>query len=334
MSSDNGALVFLILGIIKLVHSNICFSVDSIVQRDKYMEHQVFSIFRSPSLYDCASICLMSSACLSFGFDNKTRTCLLNSNNSDAGTVVDRTGFLFSDIQHWPKSLTGRCSQRACPKTTRCEVTRLGSATCVPEFQGCGHPPVVRDATMTYDGHYNGAVATYSRYTCEQDFKVCHNNVTSTCQSSGSWETPAGLCERFRWHNPVEKTYSFPCGPTRGFQLIFKGTLTRRTRWGIGILKQGDVLFYSEFRYWLRGFYKKIALNTKLHGRWNRELCTDLTMEVGQESQVQITLQDGVYRLVIDGASIYNFTERDAGAKPDQFYFVRDVSVRMMKLMS
>ncbi|XP_071083870.1 uncharacterized protein [Haliotis cracherodii] len=328
MSSSHGEFVFLILGIMKLVHGDICFDVDSVVEHEKYMEHQVFRKFWSPSLYDCASECLMSSACASFGFDKKTHTCLLNTNSSEAGNVVDRTGFLFSDIQQWPKSLSGRCNQVACPENTRCEVTRLGQSTCVPEFQGCGHPPGVIGATIAYDGHYQGAVATYS---CEQDFRVCHNNVTSTCQSSGAWETPSGLCGQYRWHNPDKGRYSFPCGPSNKFRLIIRGTLTAETSWNLGLKKHEDVLFYSEFRF---NSGKRIIMNTELDKSLGQEVHADLTMEVGQESQVQITLQDGVYRLVIDGVSIHNFTERRSGAKPNSFFFYGDVSVSVMEWIS
>ncbi len=95
--------VIIILGIMKFVSGDNCLDVESVVHSDKYMEHQVFRKTRSQSLYNCASECLMSSACLSFGFEKKTRTCLLNSNGSDTVDVIDRTGFVFSDIQHWPK---------------------------------------------------------------------------------------------------------------------------------------------------------------------------------------------------------------------------------------
>ncbi|XP_046576174.1 uncharacterized protein LOC124284154 [Haliotis rubra] len=195
------------------------------------MEHEVFRKFRSESIYTCASACLVSSACLSFGFDMKTRTCLLNRNSSDTANVVDRKGFLFSDIQHWPKSLSGRCAQKTCPNNDRCEVTRLGLARCAPEFQGCGPPPEVRDASTMYDGHYQGAVATYSRYTCDPDYRACYNNVTSTCQSSGAWESLADLCGQFRWHDPqINDRYSFPCGPSSNFKLKISVTPSRDTR--------------------------------------------------------------------------------------------------------
>ncbi|XP_067650908.1 uncharacterized protein [Haliotis asinina] len=226
MSSNHSKYVFIIFGIIKLLHGDNCLDMDSVFQRDKYMEHQVFRKFWSQSLYNCASECLMSSACLSFGFEHKTRTCLLNDNSGDTANILFRTGFLFSDIQHWPKSLSGRCAQMVCHNTTRCEVTRLGLARCAPEFQGCGHPPQVTDADIKYDGHYQGAVATYSRYTCDPDFRACYNNVTSTCQSSGLWESLVGLCGQSRWHDPIQGKYSFPCGPSSSFRLIIHGIPT------------------------------------------------------------------------------------------------------------
>ncbi|XP_046547841.1 uncharacterized protein LOC124257758 [Haliotis rubra] len=331
MSSNHSELVFLIFGIMKLVSGDTCLDVDSVVQRDKYMEHQVFRKFGSQSLYTCASECLMSSACLSFGYDKKTRTCLLNSNSSDTANVVERTGFLFSDIQHWPKSLSGRCAQVVCETNTRCEVTRLGLARCVPEFQGCGHPPDVRDANTTYDGHYQGAMATYS---CDHDYRACYNNVTSTCQSSGAWESLEGLCGQYRWHNPIWVLYSFPCGPSSKFQLIMNGTATAATRWGFKIQKQTDSFFDSEFCVGYNGISDLVRINTKVDDVWGTEVRLDLAMAVGKAMEIQITLQDGVYGLVIDSAIIHNLTERDAGAKPDLFGFWGDVSVSMIEWMS
>ncbi|XP_046577548.1 uncharacterized protein LOC124285368 [Haliotis rubra] len=295
------------------------------------MEHQVFRKFWSQSLYTCASECLMSSACLSFGFEKKTRTCLLYSNSSDTANVVDRTGFLFSDIQHWPKSLAGRCAQRICPNNNRCEVTRLGLARCVPEFKGCGQPPEVNGANTTYDGHYQGAVATYF---CDPDYRTCHNNVTSTCQSSGAWESLAGLCGQFRWHDPIKGVYSIPCGPSIKFQLIMIGTGTEATRWGIRIEKQADTLFFLEFRLGYNRDSNVIVMNTVKDDVWGTEERFDLAMAVGKTMEIQITLQDGVYELIIDGAIIHHFTERDAGAKPDHFVFWGDVSVSMMEWVS
>ncbi|XP_046577560.1 uncharacterized protein LOC124285376 [Haliotis rubra] len=324
--------VFLIFGIMKLVSGDSCLDVDSVVQRDKYMEHQVFRKFWSQSLYTCASECLMSSACLSFGFEKKTRTCLLYSDSSDSDTanVVNRRGFLFSDIQHWPKSLSGRCAQITCHNNTGCEVTRLGLARCAPEFQGCGHPPDVRGANTTYDGHYLGAVATYS---CDPDFRTCYNKVISTCQSSGAWESLAGLCGQYRWHDPIQDKYSFPCGPPSKFQLTIKGKATAATRWAIQILKQADLIFFLEFRLDYNGQSNVAVINTRKDGNWGSPLHFDLTLAVGKTMDIQITLLHGVFRLVIDGVSIHNFTERDPGEKPDKFAIVIDVSVSMIELM-
>ncbi|XP_067652883.1 uncharacterized protein [Haliotis asinina] len=331
MSSNHSEIVFLFFGILNLVQGDNCLDVDSVVQRDKYMEHQVFSKFWSQSLYTCASECLISSACLSFGFEKKTHTCLLNSNSSDTAIIVDRTGFLLSDIQHWPKSLSGRCARLVCQSGTRCEVTRLGLASCAPEFQGCGHPPEVSGANIKYDGHYEGAVATYS---CDPDFRACYNNVTSTCQSSETWESLEDLCGQFRYHDPRRGLYSFPCSPSSMFQLIMNGAATESTRWGVKLQKQGDTLFYLEFRVGHNGIRNTVIINSVIDGVWGTEYRFDLTMAVGKTMGIQITVQDGVYRLVIDGASIHNFTEKVPGAMPDHLSFWGDVSVSKMEWVS
>ncbi|XP_067650939.1 uncharacterized protein [Haliotis asinina] len=330
MWSYHSHFVLLILGIKNVVNSNNCLNLDSLVQRDIYMEQHVFRKFTSQSLYHCASGCMMSPACLSFGFDVKTRTCLLNSNSSDTADVVARRGFLFSDIQHWPQSLSGQCAQRICPNNDRCEVTRQGLARCVPEFQGCGHPPGVKNSNTTYDGHYQGAVATYS---CDPDYRACYDTVTSTCQSSGAWESLAGLCGQFRWNNPINDWYSFPCDPSSRFQLKVSITPTNNTRFGIAVQKQADSLFYSEFRLYFLGFRGRIVVNTKKDDTWGSEVHAALAMAVGQNYDVGITLQNGVYRLVVDGASIINFTERVPGAEPDAVSFFHDFTIGMIEFM-
>ncbi len=68
------------------------------------------------------------------------------------------------------------------------------------EFRGCGHAPDVPGTSMAFDGHYQGAVV---RYTCKDDYTVCHQRNTSVCQASGQWETVADICGKFRWRNPV-----------------------------------------------------------------------------------------------------------------------------------
>ncbi|XP_067650910.1 uncharacterized protein [Haliotis asinina] len=328
--SNHSKFVLLILGIMKFVSGDNCLDVYSVLQHDMYMEHQVFRKFWSQSPYACASECLMSSACLSFGFEKKTHTCLVNSKSSDTANVVHRTGFLFSDIQHWPKSLSGRCAQITCHDNTGCEVTRLGLARCAQEFQGCGHPPEVTGASITYDGHYQGAVATYS---CDPDFRICYQTVTSTCLSSGLWESLAGLCRQYKWHDPIKGRFSFPCGPSSKFRLVFIGTPTEATKWGIKIAKGADSLFYVEFRLGYNGVINTVVINTEVGGVWGTEKRFHRAMTVWKTMEIQITLQDGVYRLVVDGASIHNLTGRVSGAKPDQVSFVGDVSARMMELM-
>ncbi|XP_046573290.1 uncharacterized protein LOC124281311 [Haliotis rubra] len=125
-------------------------------------------------------------------------------------------------------ALSGPCFMMSCPVTTRCQVDRHGRATCVPEFPGCGHPPDVPGTSMTYDGHYQGAVV---RYTCKEDFTVCHQRNTSVCQASGQWETVANICGKFRWRNPkVNQEYDLPCGPQSNFSVYLLATPTTDKR--------------------------------------------------------------------------------------------------------
>ncbi|XP_071111461.1 uncharacterized protein [Haliotis cracherodii] len=80
-----------------------CSNATSVVEVDAHMELYIFRKVRSPSLYSCASECLMSSVCMSFNFETKTRICELNSNRSDLVAITTRPGFLYSDINNWPK---------------------------------------------------------------------------------------------------------------------------------------------------------------------------------------------------------------------------------------
>ncbi|XP_046576203.1 uncharacterized protein LOC124284183 [Haliotis rubra] len=333
MSSNLGEIVFISLWIVKLVHCDSCFEVATVIQRDKYMEHQVFRKFRSPSLYMCASECLMSSACVSFGFDKKRRTCLLNDKDSANGNVVDRTGYLFSDILHWPGPLSGPCSVVSCPASSRCQVDRLGRATCVPEFRGCGQPPEVTDASKTYEGHYQGGVTTY---TCRQDFTACHDKVTSICQSSGQWENlMTGLCSQNVWHNPaLDVKYALPCGPSREFRATLIGTPNQATRWNIWLWKDDNVLALLEFRILFGESRNETVLNSLLNGLWGEHITADghLPMTVGHETEIQITLHSGIYRLEIDGMSVYNLTERLTGGEPVSVSVEGGVALRLMEI--
>ncbi|XP_067651889.1 uncharacterized protein [Haliotis asinina] len=334
--SNYGDIAFLIWGIVKLVHCDSCFDVATVIQRDKYMEHQAFRKFWSPSLYTCASECLMSSGCLSFGFDEKTRTCLLNDKDNANGNVVERTGFLFSDILHWPKSFAGPCSPMACQGTDRCQVDRLHRATCVPEFKGCGQPPEVTGASKTYEGHDQGAVTTY---TCKQDFTACHDKVTSICQSSGHWENmTTGLCTRNIWHSPtLGSLYPLPCGPSSKFTATVIGTpiyAASQHRWNIWLWKDTDVLLISEFRFQFDTYVNTTVMNSRIGGSWLVPTRTpSLPMLVGQETEVRITLHSGIYRLQIDGQNMINYTEKVPGAGPVSISVEGHVSLRMIEIV-
>ncbi|XP_067650936.1 uncharacterized protein [Haliotis asinina] len=333
MLSNHCKIVFLIWGIVKLVHCDNCFDVATVIQH-KYMEHQVFRKLRSLSLYTCASECLQSSRCLSFGFDKKGRNCFLNDKESVNGNVVERTGFLFSDILHWPRSLSGPCSVVLCPASFRCQVNRLGRATCVPEFLGCGQPPEETGASKTYKGHYLGAVTTY---TCKQDFTACHDKVTSICQSSGQWEKmTTGVCSQNVWLNPaLDIKYALPCGPSRAFRATVIGTPIQATRWNVWLWKGDNVLFHSDFRFLFSGMERVIVMDTRFNGLWDGKVIAGvpLPMSLGKETEIRITLHNGIYRLEIDGNSMFNFTERLKGEEPVSVSIEGAVSVRLMEIL-
>ncbi|XP_067651448.1 uncharacterized protein [Haliotis asinina] len=294
------------------------------------MEHQVFRKIGSISLYDCASECLMSPVCLSFGFEYNTLICFLHSNTSDNVSIYTRSGLYFSDIQSWPKSLAGPCFVMSCPVTTRCQVDRLGLATCVPEFTGCGHPPDIPGTSMTYNGHYQGAMA---RYACKEDFIVCHQKNTSVCQTSGQWGTVTDICGKFRWRNPrVKDKYGLPCGPQSNFNVFLLATATTDKRFTVLLSSGEDVTFLSEFRFNYVQSRNKIVINTRFHHRWGYEVDLPLPLTVGKESEIQISLDGGEYKLVVDDVVKLKFQERKSGVKPDGVSLAHDVVVRLMEI--
>ncbi|XP_071084451.1 uncharacterized protein [Haliotis cracherodii] len=294
------------------------------------MEHQAFRKLGSPSLYDCASECLASSVCLSFGFEHKTRTCLLNRNSSARVSISPRSGFDFCDIQHWPKTLAGPCLGMSCPLTTSCQVDRHGRASCVSEFRGCGHPPDVPGASVTHDGLYQGAVA---RYSCKKDYIVCHQRNTSVCQASGQWENVESLCGKFRWRNPsLYNLYDLPCGPQSKFNVVVLATPTTASRCSVALNSGEDVTLLSEFRFYF-GLKKNVTvINSKLHHRWGIEVIRPLPLTVGKESEIQISLYHGEYKLVVDGVVVINFPERLPGKQPNRIHLKYDFIVRLMEI--
>ncbi|XP_046542490.1 uncharacterized protein LOC124252861 [Haliotis rubra] len=314
-------MVILILMVLK--KSDSCFNDTSAVQNNKYMEHQVFRRLRSISLYACASECIMSSACLSFAFEPLTQMCLLNRNSSADVDVVPHPSLIFSDIERWPKSLSGGCAVLSCPLASRCEVDRLGSATCVPEFQGCGQPPEVTGASVNFDGQSEGDVASY---TCGQNFKVCHDVSTSTCQSSGQWENITGLCGQMKVVNPVLlKPYSVPCRPSSNFSVRVVGEPTKDTRWSFSLMAEDDILIAVEFRINIFGHVDTLTMSSRFNGVWQSTVfIRDVRTNLGQEYEVQVTLDNGIYNVALDGTSMYNFTERVAGAQPATIHVDHD----------
>ncbi|XP_048258106.1 uncharacterized protein LOC125383585 [Haliotis rufescens] len=298
-----------------------CFNASSVVALDAHIERYVYRKLGSPSLYSCASACLMSSVCMSFNFETKTRICELNSNSSDQVAVTTQPGFLFSDINHWPKSLAGACSEKPCPMS-RCYLDRLGRASCEAEFQGCAAPPAVANAEMHYDGVYEGAVAVY---TCKDNFKMCTDRNSRVCQLTGNWNGYVGPCAQYSWDNPVMNSLMVvPCGNSRSFKVSMNITPTTVNRLNMDFFGGENRLYHISFRL----DQNKLVFNSHFSGVWGIEIrLTPVPLAIGTESLVEIRLDQGMYMLAIDGSSIHNFTDRNPNAIPENILFEGDAIV-------
>ncbi|XP_046552825.1 uncharacterized protein LOC124262387 isoform X2 [Haliotis rubra] len=268
------------------------------------MEHYVFRKVRSPSVYSCASECLMSSVCMSFNFETRTRTCGLNSNSSDHVAITSQPGFLYSDISNWPKSLAGACSETPCT-ASRCHVDRLSRASCESEFQGCGAPPTVANAEVHYDGVYEGAVAVY---TCGGNFMLCTTRSSRMCQSTGHWNGSVGPCARYIWDIPSRNIQlDLPCGNSRNFTVAANVTPTAIGKVHMDFLSGANILCHIDFRL----DDNTVVFSSRFEGVWRSGITlTPVPMSVGTESLVEIRLDQGMYMLAVDGSSIHNFTDR------------------------
>ncbi|XP_071111464.1 uncharacterized protein [Haliotis cracherodii] len=295
-----------------------CFNASSVVAVDAHSERYVFRKVRSQSLYSCASACLMSSVCMSFNFETKTRICELNNNSSDQVAVTTQPGFLFSDINHWPKSLAGACSEKPCPMS-RCYLDRLGRASCETEFQGCAAPPAVANAEMHYDGVYEGAVA---EYTCRDNFMMCTARHSRVCQLTGNWIGSVGPCAQYRWDNPVMNSLKVvSCGNSTSFKVTLNITPTTVNRLNTDFHGGGNLLYHISFRL----NENRLVFNSQTSNEWGTEIrLSPVPLAVGKESLVEIRLDQGMYMLAVDGSSIHNFTDRYPDAIPESIMFGGD----------
>ncbi|XP_067667765.1 uncharacterized protein [Haliotis asinina] len=294
----------LVLSYARLGCCGTCYNASSLLDVDAYMEHYVFRKVRAPSVYSCASECLMSSVCMSFNFETRTRTCGLNRNSSDQVAITRQAGFLYSDISNWPKALAGACSETPCPRS-RCHVDRLSRASCGTEFQGCDAPPIVANAEMYHDGIYEGAVAVY---TCRDNFLMCSTENSRVCQSTGNWNGSVGPCAQNSWVNPgIGIKLDLPCGHSKSFKLTMDITPTAIERVHVDVRGGGNLLCHIDFRL----DQNRTIFNSRVSGEWGQEIInTPVPLTMGTESLVEIRFYKGMYVLVVDGSSIYSFADR------------------------
>ncbi|XP_071111436.1 uncharacterized protein [Haliotis cracherodii] len=294
-----------------------CFNASSVVAVDAHIERYVFRKVRSQSLYSCASACQMSSVCKSFNFETKTRICELNSNRSDQVAITTRPGFLYSDINHWPKSLAGACWGKC--SMSRCYLDRLGRASCETEFQGCAAPPAVANAEMHYDGVYEGAVA---EYTCRDNFMMCTARHSRVCQLTGNWNGSVGPCAQYSWDNPVRNSrFDVPCGNSRSFKVAMNITPMADKTLKTNVYGGGNIQYHIVFRL----DENQLVFNSLTSGVWGTEIkLSPVPLAVGKESLVEIRLDQGMFMLSVDGSSIHNFTDRYPNVIPEYIFFGGD----------
>ncbi|XP_067661330.1 uncharacterized protein [Haliotis asinina] len=284
-----------------------CFNVSSVLKKDAHIEHYVFRKVSSLSVYSCASECLMSSLCMSFNFETRTRTCGLNSNSSDQVGITSQAGFLYSDISNWPKSFAGACSETSCP-TSRCQLDRLGRASCETEFQGCGAPPAVANAEVHYDGVYEGAAAVY---TCSDNFMLCTTSNSRVCHLSGNWNGSVGPCAQNVWNNPnINFWLDLPCGDSKSFKVALHVTPTAQKKVHMDFYSGTNILRHIDFRL----DDNTMVFGSYFAGAWGPgTTLSQVPLTLGTESLVEIRLDHGMYMIVVDGRSIHNVTDEYPG---------------------
>ncbi|XP_067673850.1 uncharacterized protein [Haliotis asinina] len=286
------------------------------------MEHLANQTIRDSSVYSCAAHCLTSAGCRSFTLDTKTRTCYLCPYSSDQSDVIPRPAFLFSDINRWPQSLAGPCASAGCPSEATCKVDRLGRTSC---HKDCGAPLSVSGARVSSNGNFPTAVATY---TCNDGYQQCPTNNISVCQPTGQWTPMADLCQQSRWTNPaVPFRASVPCSPRNKLTLVVKGQPTSTQRFIINLESGADILLHISPYHDTR----KFVANTNL-GQWGTQVDYNVfPLAVGETFEMRLSLQDGVYTLVANNITIFNFSERRAGAEVDRVTIEEAVQLQLVE---
>ncbi|XP_046328353.2 lectin-like [Haliotis rufescens] len=125
--------VIFVLGCRLIVVSGDACNIESLLVSGHALPDYSFQYERNSNVLSCASFCLRAEVCASFQLDTNTRICFLNLKNSTSGPGIQiRPGFIYSDINGWPKGLSGPCGNHSCSNEQMCIVPRSGDTECKP----------------------------------------------------------------------------------------------------------------------------------------------------------------------------------------------------------
>ncbi|XP_048253989.1 probable galaptin lec-8 [Haliotis rufescens] len=159
---------------------------------------------------------------------------------------------------------------------------------------------------------------------------MCRNS-SSVCKASRKWSGWVGPCDRYRWDNPDVTRLSMPCKPVSRFKLTLYVTPTAATRMVVSVRGNGgNRLCHYEFRM----DTSAVVINTRNSTRqWGSEIrLTHVPLALGVQSVMEITLEEGIYRLSVNGNGIYNFTERYPDVSPRNVDVEGDVRMKSAEI--
>ncbi|XP_071115583.1 C-type lectin domain family 18 member C-like [Haliotis cracherodii] len=180
-----------------------------------------FDFIKGANVYKCAAECVQRNLCKSFDFDRKRKTCYLNYRNvSEVSESPEyNPDFLHSNVQNWPKSVTGLCKNHTCSKHEKCIVMVNKTAECVP----IQLRDLKRDDTMAFTVNSDPRTWTNASSECQkkggslmmpktQDINVfLHEILTELGLSSKKFwlgGTDAAEWRTWRWVDGTEFMYN------------------------------------------------------------------------------------------------------------------------------
>ncbi|XP_067687749.1 A disintegrin and metalloproteinase with thrombospondin motifs 9-like [Haliotis asinina] len=142
-------------------------------------------------LLKCAQYCLKRKWCRSFNYDLGNGNCEMNfaslSLGSSSGTRLEpASGFVFSEITHWPQRMAGGCANHNCTTESTCEEIDESHFSCIGSFvSACAK--VKECDPSSPDGEYWLRLPNFDLYRTRI---YCHNMNTNNPLEYLSLPTP------------------------------------------------------------------------------------------------------------------------------------------------